>query len=76
MKLLGKIVLLLMESVKKAHNRFRNYPRLLTSCTREAKLYARCVALKDNVLKGDCEKEFRLFKKCLVEASKKSGFRL
>lgn len=65
-----------MDSAKKAHGRLRNYPKHLLNCSKEAKNYARCVALKENVLKGDCEQEFFAFKKCLVDSAKKLGTKL
>lgn len=59
-----------MESVKKAHNRFRNYPVLLGKCTEPAKVYAACVTRDLNVKQSICEKEFTEFKKCLMKAAK------
>ena len=65
-----------MESVKRAKNRFLQYPKYFKECGVVAADYARCVALKENVLKDDCVVEFRKFKKCMVEAAKKSNSRL
>ncbi|XP_063611830.1 uncharacterized protein LOC134785420 [Penaeus indicus] len=60
-----------MESVKKAQSRLRNYPKLVANCAPVATEYARCVALKGNVLKGDCTQEFDAFKRCILESAKK-----
>lgn len=65
-----------MESVKKAQNRLRMYPKLIYQCGPIATEYARCVALKENVLKGDCSQEFEAFKKCVQEAAKRMNTRL
>jgi len=59
-----------MESVKRARNRLQAYPKLVAQCSSTATEYARCVALKDNVMKGDCNTEFEAFKKCLMESAK------
>lgn len=60
-----------MESVKKARHRLQMYPKLVAECGSTAVEYARCVALKENVLKGDCAAEFASFKKCVMEAAGK-----
>ena len=65
-----------MESVKKARQRLQLYPKLLASCGPAGKDYARCVALKDNVLKGDCEKEFIAFKICLQKEARRMSTRM
>jgi len=65
-----------MEAIKKSKERLRAYPLLLAECRQPATRYARCVALKDNVLKDDCAKEFAKFKQCLVAAAVKAGTKL
>ena len=65
-----------MESVRKARERMKKYPLLFKECHTSATNYARCVALKENVLKDDCVKEFALFKQCLVSTAKRMGTRL
>ena len=60
-----------MESIKKARSRFGNYPKYLKECGMPATEYARCVALKENVMKDDCSKEFNIFKNCILNAAKK-----
>ncbi|KAK7080342.1 hypothetical protein SK128_025223 [Halocaridina rubra] len=65
-----------MESIKKARNRLRLYPKLIVECGPQATEYARCVALRDNVMKGDCAKEFEAFKVCVQEAAKRMKTRL
>lgn len=67
---------IVMEAVKKAQNRLRMYPKLIMHCGPEATEYARCVALRENVLKGDCSKEFETFKICVQEAAKKMKTKL
>lgn len=64
-----------MEATKKARGRLRLYPKLLGECSSSAVGYARCVALKDNVMKDDCAVEFEKFKKCITEAAKKMKIR-
>lgn len=58
-----------MESVKRAQNRFRQYPMILGKCKNEATLYAKCVLKKDNVIMNDCVNEFSQFKNCLQRAA-------
>lgn len=65
-----------MESVKKARDRLKAYPKLVAQCSSVATEYARCVALKDNVMKGDCNTEFEAFKKCLMESAKRMKTKL
>ena len=65
-----------MESVRKASDRMKKFPLLLKECHETASSYARCVALKENVLKGDCDKEFVLFKQCLTKAAIKIGSKI
>lgn len=65
-----------MESVKRARGRLAMYPKLLAECSTTATEYARCVALKENVMKGDCTVEFELFQKCLSVSAKKMKTRL
>lgn len=52
------------------------YPKLLAECGSAAVNYARCVALKENVMKGDCAKEFVAFKQCVTEAARKMKTKL
>lgn len=65
-----------MESVRKARERMKKFPLLVKECHEPATNYARCVALKENVLKDDCAKEFQVFKHCLSAAAKKMGTRI
>lgn len=58
-----------MESVKKAKNRFRQYPLILSNCKNEATVYAKCVLKKDNVNINDCANEFKLFRSCLQKSA-------
>lgn len=58
-----------MESVKKAKERFRQYPLLLAKCKAEATDYAKCVLKKDNVKLSDCGEEFARFKGCLRKSA-------
>lgn len=60
-----------MESVRKARERMKRFPILLKECHEPATAYARCVAIKENVLKDDCAQEFQMFKNCLISAAKK-----
>jgi hypothetical protein len=59
-----------MESAKRAHNRLKTYPILVTKCSSSATAYAVCVSRDLDIRKQACEKEFQLFKKCLVDAAK------
>lgn len=65
-----------MESVRKAKDRFKKYPVLLAKCSTSASAYAACVTRDLNVKQHACEKEFQLFKKCLVEQAKAISTRL
>lgn len=65
-----------METAKKAQGRLRLYPKLLSECSSSGMEYARCVALKENVMKNDCAAEFEKFKKCITEAAKKMKMRV
>lgn len=58
-----------MESVSKARSRYRQYPIILTKCSKEAMVYAKCVLKMDNVNKNDCGEEFRYFKNCLQKTA-------
>lgn len=58
-----------MESVKRAKERFRQYPVLLGKCAREASVYAQCILKKDSVSQNDCKVEFKLFKNCLQKTA-------
>lgn len=65
-----------MESGKRARGRLAMYPKLLAKCSTTATEYARCVALKENVMKGDCAAEFELFQRCISVAARKMKTRL
>ncbi|XP_037916242.1 uncharacterized protein LOC119654773 [Hermetia illucens] len=65
-----------MESVKKAHQRFRNYPIILGKCSKAASTYAICVTRDFNVKQSTCEKEFLEFRNCLQQAAKKMNTKL
>lgn len=65
-----------MESVKRARGRLATYPKLLAECSTSAAEYARCVALKENIMKGDCAAEFESFKRCISVAAKKMKTKL
>lgn len=65
-----------MESVRKARERMKKFPLILKDCRESATNYARCVALKENVLKNDCSKEFQVFKQCLATSAQKMGTRM
>ncbi|KAL9913271.1 uncharacterized protein LOC119635769 [Glossina fuscipes] len=59
-----------MESVRKANQRLRNYPILLSKCAHSATVYAACVTRDLNIEYRTCDKEFKLFKDCLQKAAK------
>lgn len=65
-----------MDAVKKAKTRLRKYPMLLAQCRDSASAYANCVINKDNIGKGDCQREFDKFKNCLVKAAAASNTKL
>jgi len=65
-----------MESIKRARDRLKTYPKLVANCSSLGTDYARCVALKENVMKGDCNAEFEAFKKCLMDSAKRMKTRL
>lgn len=65
-----------MESVKKAHKRFRNYPVLLTECRSEASEYAACVLNSGGIKYQECAKEFTNFKNCIQKAAVKHKTKL
>lgn len=58
-----------MESVKKAHQRMRNYPVLLAKCSVAAAAYAACVTTDLNVSHKLCDQEFQQFTQCLRKAA-------
>lgn len=58
-----------MESVKKARDRFKNYPIVLAKCRTEASNYAKCVLKKDSVNIDDCASEFQQFRACLQKCA-------
>lgn len=65
-----------MESVKKAHQRLRNYPVLLAKCSVAAAAYAACVTTDLNVAHKSCDSEFRQFQQCLKKAASDMKTRL
>lgn len=65
-----------MNSVGKAKERLRKYPMLIAQCRDSAGEYAKCVALKANIGKDDCHKEFIKFKACLIDAAKSNKTKL
>lgn len=65
-----------MESVRKAHQRMRNYPILLAKCAESSTVYAACVSRDFNVKHLTCDKEFQLFQKCLQQAAKEMKTRI
>ncbi|XP_072400785.1 uncharacterized protein [Diabrotica undecimpunctata] len=58
-----------MEAVKRAKERYRQYPLLLAKCGKEATGYATCVLKRDSIAMNDCKKEFVDFKNCLQKAA-------
>lgn len=65
-----------MDSVRKAKDRLGKYPLLIAKCSSSATAYATCVTRDLNVKMGACDKEFQLFKQCLVEQAKAMKTRL
>lgn len=65
-----------MESVRRAKERLRNYPILLGKCAKSATVYAACVSRDLNVQHKTCDKEFQLFKDCLMTAAKEMKTKL
>lgn len=65
-----------METAKKARERLRQYPTLITRCHEAASKYASCVLAKSNLEKNACAVEFNELKKCLVKAAASSSTRL
>ena len=66
-----------MDSVRRARHRLKQYPRLISSCSYEATIYAKCVArYMGEVGKDQCREEFTLFKECVKNAAKKAGTKL
>jgi len=60
-----------MNSVEKARVRLKALPKLIAECGNEAAMYGRCISVKENLKKNDCQKEFEGLKNCLIEAGKK-----
>lgn len=60
---------MIMESVRKANQRLKQYPLLLGKCSESGAVYAACVTRDLNVSHRACEKEFSDFKKCLQKAA-------
>ena len=55
-----------MESVKKARQRLKNYPKLIAECAIPAKNYARCVTqYMGEVKQNACLQEFTELKNCV-----------
>lgn len=65
-----------MESVKKAKDRFKQYPLVLGKCKTEASKYAKCVLSKDSVSLNDCNEEFKMFKNCLQKTAANMRIRI
>ncbi|KAJ8919991.1 hypothetical protein NQ315_006521 [Exocentrus adspersus] len=65
-----------MESVRKAKNRYKQYPVILAKCSKQATSYATCVLKRDNVNLNDCVAEFNQFKICLQKTAKALVVRL
>lgn len=65
-----------MESVLKAKNRLKLFPKLLGICAAEGAVYAKCVSQTDDPKFHQCQKEFLVFRKCLEEAAKSAGTRI
>jgi len=65
-----------MESVQKAQQRLRQYPKLLVECSAPAAAYAACVLAKENVRQADCDREFQDLRQCLQKAARRMGTRL
>lgn len=61
-----------MESTVKQfsrNTRLRSYPILLVKCSESASIYAACVTKDFNVRQNACEKEFQLFKDCIIKTA-------
>ncbi|XP_030373095.1 uncharacterized protein LOC115623053 [Scaptodrosophila lebanonensis] len=58
-----------MESVRKANQRLRNYPILLTKCADKAAAYASCVSRDLNIQHHICDTEFKEFMGCIRKAA-------
>jgi len=65
-----------MESVLKARQRLRHYPKLLAECSAPAAAYATCVLAKENIKQAECDHEFQELRKCLQRAAHHMGTRL
>lgn len=65
-----------MEAVRKAKDRLAKYPVLVAKCSTSAAAYAACVTRDLDIQKHACDKEFREFKRCLVEQAKTMKTRL
>ncbi|XKL61475.1 hypothetical protein PGB90_008532 [Kerria lacca] len=65
-----------MDSVSKAKNRIHKYPVLFIECRNEGKLYAACIASKQDIQFNACVNEFRNFKNCLMKSAIKLGTKL
>ncbi|KAK0081099.1 hypothetical protein PV325_012794 [Microctonus aethiopoides] len=50
-------------------DRLKKYPLLINECKNEAVNYAKCVVMKSDIGKGDCNLEFMKFKACITEAA-------
>ncbi|XP_033250911.1 uncharacterized protein LOC117189939 [Drosophila miranda] len=58
-----------MESVRKANQRLRNYPILLTKCADKASAYAICVSRDPNVQHKICDAEFKKLLSCIRKSA-------
>jgi hypothetical protein len=65
-----------MEAVKKAKNRLKVFPQLLSECSKEGLVYAQCVTQTDDPKLKQCDREFQVFKQCLATAAKKKSIRI
>lgn len=65
-----------MEAVKKAKDRLKVFPQLLSECSKEGLVYAKCVTETDDPKQFKCQKEFEKFKACLASAAKKRSMRI
>lgn len=65
-----------METVRKAKERLRRYPALMTQCHESASKYASCVLAKSNLEKNACAAEFNELKRCLVKVAASGNTRL
>ena len=62
-----------MESVKRANQRlYKDFPKLLVSCSEPASLYVKCVARHmGDIQKDACKTEFIQLQECIRKQAKK-----